>query len=205
MPTRSSPIGGRGGAGPRAHGGAVGARGAAQAQQGSPHRCASSAPPPVPPPLGRAIQLLGGQLGDKGVVHPNDHVNKGQSSNDTFPTVMHIAGVTGAGPVGGSSGSCGGAGQRATRRLRHPRLCPPAHLRPARHPLRRDLRAAAAGPEAPARRTGRQVQGVCWHHQDWAHPHPGRHPAHTGPGVWWLRHAGRGGWGGWGWAGSGCN
>ena len=34
----------------------------------------------------RAIQLLGGQLGDKSVVHPNDHVNKGQSSNDTFPT-----------------------------------------------------------------------------------------------------------------------
>jgi fumarate hydratase class II len=43
----------------------------------------------------RAIQLLGGKLGDKGVVHPNDHVNKGQSSNDTFPTVMYIAGVTG--------------------------------------------------------------------------------------------------------------
>ena len=38
--------------------------------------------------------MLGGQLGDKSVVHPNDHVNKGQSSNDTFPTVMHIAGVT---------------------------------------------------------------------------------------------------------------
>ena len=34
----------------------------------------------------RAIQLLGGELGDKSVVHPNDHVNKGQSSNDTFPT-----------------------------------------------------------------------------------------------------------------------
>lgn len=42
----------------------------------------------------RAIEILGGQLGDKSVVHPNDHVNKGQSSNDTFPTVMHIAAVT---------------------------------------------------------------------------------------------------------------
>lgn len=42
----------------------------------------------------RAIEILGGELGDKTVVHPNDHVNKGQSSNDTFPTVMHIAGVT---------------------------------------------------------------------------------------------------------------
>lgn len=42
----------------------------------------------------RAAELLGGARGDKGVVHPNDHVNKGQSSNDTFPTVMHIAAVT---------------------------------------------------------------------------------------------------------------
>ena len=41
----------------------------------------------------RAIEIMGGKLGDKSV-HPNDHVNKGQSSNDTFPTVMHIAGVT---------------------------------------------------------------------------------------------------------------
>ncbi|KAK9916312.1 hypothetical protein WJX75_001129 [Coccomyxa subellipsoidea] len=41
----------------------------------------------------RAVEILGGELGDKSVVHPNDHVNKGQSSNDTFPTVMHIAAV----------------------------------------------------------------------------------------------------------------
>ena len=41
----------------------------------------------------RAAELLGGRRGD-GAVHPNDHVNKGQSSNDTFPTVMHIAAVT---------------------------------------------------------------------------------------------------------------
>ncbi|KAL4237801.1 hypothetical protein ACF0H5_002513 [Mactra antiquata] len=39
----------------------------------------------------RAIQILGGQLGSKTPVHPNDHVNMGQSSNDTFPTAMHIA------------------------------------------------------------------------------------------------------------------
>ncbi|HEY6277079.1 MAG TPA: class II fumarate hydratase [Streptosporangiaceae bacterium] len=41
----------------------------------------------------RAIQLVGGQLGSKAPVHPNDHVNMGQSSNDTFPTAMHIAAV----------------------------------------------------------------------------------------------------------------
>lgn len=39
----------------------------------------------------RAIEILGGQLGSKTPVHPNDHVNKSQSSNDTYPTAMHIA------------------------------------------------------------------------------------------------------------------
>src|ERR1700758_1992372 len=41
----------------------------------------------------RAIQLLGGTIGSKEPVHPNDDVNMGQSSNDTFPTAMHIAAV----------------------------------------------------------------------------------------------------------------
>jgi len=39
----------------------------------------------------RATELLGGERGQKSLVHPNDHVNRGQSSNDTFPTAMHIA------------------------------------------------------------------------------------------------------------------
>src|SRR6202034_1942570 len=39
----------------------------------------------------RCIQLTGGRLGSKQPVHPNDHVNMGQSSNDTFPTAMHVA------------------------------------------------------------------------------------------------------------------
>jgi fumarate hydratase class II len=39
----------------------------------------------------RAIQMLGGEIGSKKPVHPNDHVNMSQSSNDTFPTAMHIA------------------------------------------------------------------------------------------------------------------
>ena len=39
----------------------------------------------------RAIEILGGEKGSKTPVHPNDHVNKGQSSNDAFPTAMHIA------------------------------------------------------------------------------------------------------------------
>ncbi len=41
----------------------------------------------------RAIEMLGGKLGSKKPVHPNDHVNMSQSSNDTFPTAMHIAAV----------------------------------------------------------------------------------------------------------------
>ena len=41
----------------------------------------------------RAIEILGGELGSKSPVHPNDHVNMGQSSNDSFPTAMHIAAV----------------------------------------------------------------------------------------------------------------
>ncbi len=41
----------------------------------------------------RAIELAGGELGSKKPVHPNDDVNKAQSSNDTFPTAMHIAAV----------------------------------------------------------------------------------------------------------------
>merc|ERR1711931_484701 len=39
----------------------------------------------------KAIEILGGELGSKEPVHPNDHVNKSQSSNDTYPTAMHIA------------------------------------------------------------------------------------------------------------------
>ncbi len=41
----------------------------------------------------RAIELAGGEMGSKHPIHPNDDVNRGQSSNDTFPTAMHIAAV----------------------------------------------------------------------------------------------------------------
>ncbi len=41
----------------------------------------------------RAIEILGGEIGSKEPVHPNDHCNRGQSSNDVFPTAMHIAAV----------------------------------------------------------------------------------------------------------------
>jgi fumarate hydratase class II len=42
----------------------------------------------------RAIELMGGEIGSKNPIHPNDHCNMGQSSNDTFPTAMHIAAAT---------------------------------------------------------------------------------------------------------------
>ena len=41
----------------------------------------------------RGIEIMGGEMGSKTPVHPNDHCNRGQSSNDTFPTAMHIAAV----------------------------------------------------------------------------------------------------------------
>ena len=41
----------------------------------------------------RAIEMAGGEMGSKKPIHPNDHVNKSQSSNDTYPTAMHIAAV----------------------------------------------------------------------------------------------------------------
>src|SRR6201985_1611870 len=42
----------------------------------------------------RCIQLIGGEIGSKSPVHPNDHVNMGQSAHDTFPTAMHVAAVS---------------------------------------------------------------------------------------------------------------
>ncbi|TNC72591.1 class II fumarate hydratase [Rubellimicrobium roseum] len=42
----------------------------------------------------RAIEMLGGEMGCKKPIHPNDHVNMGQSSNDTYPTAMHVAAAT---------------------------------------------------------------------------------------------------------------
>ena len=41
----------------------------------------------------RSIQFLGGEIGSRSPVHPNDHVNKSQSSNDVFPTAIHVAGT----------------------------------------------------------------------------------------------------------------
>lgn len=41
----------------------------------------------------RASEILGGQRGGERIVHPNDDVNKSQSSNDVFPTAMHVAAV----------------------------------------------------------------------------------------------------------------
>lgn len=43
----------------------------------------------------RAIQILGGELGSKEPVHPNDHVNRGQSSNDVIPTAIHLSALVG--------------------------------------------------------------------------------------------------------------
>ena len=54
----------------------------------------------------RASEILGGERGEKRLVHPNDDVNKGQSSNDVFPTAMHVAAVGGPAATR-SSRTCG--------------------------------------------------------------------------------------------------
>ncbi len=69
----------------------------------------------------RAIQVLGGELGSKDPVHPNDHVNMGQSSNDVIPTAIHLAALISlqARPLAGAreaARSAGGEGERVRRR-----------------------------------------------------------------------------------------
>ena len=78
----------------------------------------------------RCIQLVGGKLGSQTPIHPNDHVNMGQSSNDTFPTAMHIAAYTMA-TQKTSRHSCA----CATRSLRRRKRGPSREDRP--HPSRR--------------------------------------------------------------------
>ena len=62
----------------------------------------------------RAIELAGGVMGSKKPIHPNDHVNMSQSSNDTFPTAMHIAARR------GDRASARAGGDGAARRARAP-------------------------------------------------------------------------------------
>ena len=63
----------------------------------------------------RAIELLGGQRGDHTLVHPNDHVNMGQSTNDVFPTALHVAALERRGDVI-SFRRCGCSPTRSSRR-----------------------------------------------------------------------------------------
>ena len=83
----------------------------------------------------RANEMLGGKLGAKSPVHPNDHVNMSQSSNDSFPTAMHIA-----------------AAEEITHRLM-PAL---AHLQAALRAKDQGVRAASSRSAAPTRRTRRR-------------------------------------------------
>ena len=60
----------------------------------------------------RAIELAGGEMGSKNPIHPNDHVNMSQSSNDTFPTAMHVAAAQ---AMAGMLPAVAGAARRAPR------------------------------------------------------------------------------------------
>ena len=68
----------------------------------------------------RAIQLAGGMVGSKKPIHPNDDVNRSQSSNDAFPAVMHIATVGGAGPALAARGRRACAQRSTARRANSP-------------------------------------------------------------------------------------
>ena len=131
----------------------------------------------------RASQLLGGPLGEGRLVHPNDDVNRGQSSNDVFPTAMSVAAVE-AIDTPACSRARGAARRRspakaaAVRRHRQDRPHPPAG-RDAAHARPGDLRlgrAARPRPGARARRAAAPVRAG-------ARRHRGRHRPERAPGV----------------------
>ena len=99
----------------------------------------------------RAIQLAGGRLGSKQPIHPNDDVNMSQSSNDTFPTAMHIAAareiVDRLLPAVSALREAVADKARRVRRHRQDRPHPSARRRAA------DARPGVVGLRAPARRT----------------------------------------------------
>ena len=86
----------------------------------------------------RAIELAGGVLGSKSPVHPNDHVNRAQSSNDTFPTAMHIAAaeamthrlLPSVRALRNALGKSGGVAEHRQNRAHPPHGRRPAHLGP---------------------------------------------------------------------------
>ena len=112
----------------------------------------------------RAIELAGGVMGSKEPIHPNDHVNMSQSSNDTFPTAMHIAAVeeiaAPSAPVGRRD--CGtrvGPGSRSLRRHHQDRAHPPDGRRAA-HPRPGVLRATSPSSTPDLDRIERILPGL---------------------------------------------
>ena len=95
----------------------------------------------------RAIEMAGGELGSKTPVHPNDHVNMSQSSNDTFPTAMHIAGAMAI------AAAAAAVGARAPRRARREGHCVRRHREDRPHPPagRRAARPSARSSPATSR------------------------------------------------------
>ena len=124
----------------------------------------------------RAIEILGGELGSKSPVHPNDDVNRSQSSNDTFPTAVHVAVVLELAErlhpaVDGLVRGPRGQGRRAGRR-RQGRPHPPAG-RDAGDARPGDRGVGGADPRRPGRRAPRRGPGPRAGHRR----HRGRHRA----------------------------
>lgn len=109
----------------------------------------------------RAIEILGGEIGSKTPVHPNDHCNMGQSSNDTFPTAMHIAAARDqADAAAGPGTSAGGLGQKGRKLSRYHQDRP--HPYPGRHPLTlgQEFSGYAAQAQAGIRRVSEGLGGL---------------------------------------------
>lgn len=75
-----------------------------------------------------ALEIMGRGLGEYGRLHPNDHVNMSQSSNDTFPTAMHVSILSGAGPVLSAAASLAASLRRKARQFSSHRKVGRTHL-----------------------------------------------------------------------------
>lgn len=110
--------------------------------------------------------MLGGELGSKNPVHPNDHVNMDQSTNDTYPSAMNIA---------------------VAREVRH--FC---HRIPSFQRVIADQPASLACGETISRLTPEKIERVQGYHQDWPHSYSRCCANHTWPGILRIRSAGWG-------------
>jgi fumarate hydratase class II len=114
----------------------------------------------------RANQLLGSPLGSRSPVHPNDHVNRGQSSNDVIPAAMHIADRRAAGPLAEELGRLADAFQLKAEQHRDVLKLGRTHLQDAVPMTLRQELSGYASQRSPASR----APSPTWRSWPWAAP-----------------------------------